>query len=544
MSRVNGSQALMQILLSEGVEYVFGLPGSTETQFMDALEDHPQIKYILGLHECIAAGIAIGYTRASGKVSVLNFHTYAGIGAAMGTLIDAYKSRVPLIVTAGHPDRSASIQERGLTADLVALSKPFSKWGTEVSCAHDLPLIMRRAFKVTRQPPRRPVFISLPQNIMDESLDFEYTPSTASSFSRRRPDRDSIDKAADLLVKARRPVVILGAAVAEYQAVPEVVELVELIGAEVYVLPMGGDMVFPTNHPQFLGVLDSLGTGFERFFASVDVTVAIGVQLPASARNVIQLDNDPWELGKNWPIAAGIEGDIKLSVAELSASLRRKLSREDRAAVLGRTGNIAKEKEALTKNRLMEYAEESDRLPVSAHRLARELADVRQPHGVIVDESWSYSNIIQSYLDFTEPNSYIRGRGPSIGQGMPLAIGVKLALPEREVIALVGDGSAIWSCQSLWTAVHYHVAVKFIILHNASYRLVKINKIRQMGERVRGRFLGLDVGTPSIDFCRLAEAMGVRGQKVKRPEDLNRTLKAALGSTEPELVEVVINGKV
>jgi benzoylformate decarboxylase len=544
MTAVKGSEALMRILLGEGVEYVFGLPGSTEIRFMDALEDHPELKYVLGLHECIAAGMAVGYSRASGKVSVLNFHTYAGIGAAMGPLLDAYKSRVPLIVTAGQPDRTASIQERGLTADLVALGRPFSKWSAEVASATDLPLMMRRAFKVVGQPPVRPVFISLPQNVMDETVDFAYTPGSASTFSRRRPDKETVAKAAGLLAGARQPVMVLGAVVAEYRAVPEVVELAELIGAEVYVPPMGGDIVFPTGHQQFLGALNTAGADAARLFTAADAAIAIGVQLPPSAGNVIQLDNDPWEMGKNWPVFAGLEGDIRLSLIDLNEAVRGRLSPEDRRAVPDRIREIAGKKAALAKKMSVDNPGKDGGSGISAHHLGRELAAVRRPDGVLVDESWSYSTVIQSYLDFTGPNSYIRGRGPSIGQGMPLAIGAKLALPDREVIALVGDGSAMWSCQSLWTAVRYRVPVKFVVLHNASYRLVKLNKIIQMGEGVRGRYLGLDLDAPKVDFCRLAEAMGVRGRRVERPEDLNEALKAALDSAGPELVEVMMDGEV
>ncbi len=179
-----------------------------------------------------------------------------------------------------------------------------------------------------------------------------------------------------------------------------------------------------------------------------------------------------------------------------------------------------------------------------ASRLAQGLARVLQPGTVIVDESWSYSTTILQYLDFSEPSSYFRHRGVSIGQGMPIALGVKLAMPDKPVVALIGDGSAAWSCQSLWTAAYYDIPVKFIILHNASYRLVKMNKLRRLGEQTRGKYLGLDLEAPVIDFCQIAKAMGVSGQRVDQPEKLENTLKAVLKSDKPELVEVSVEGKV
>src|SRR3990170_1777793 len=231
MAMMRASEALMQIFRAEGVDHLFGLPGSTETQFMDSLEDHPEIKYILGLHECIAAGMAVGYARASGKAGVLNVHTFVGMGAAMATLLDAYRGGVPLIVTAGNSDTPAVIREGGLSGDLVSLGKTFSKWSAQVDHAANLSLVMRRAFKVATQPPTGPVFISLPQNVMNENIDFAHEANPPLSFSRRRPDHESIERAADLLARARKPLVALGPNVVKNQAIPEVVELVELIGA-------------------------------------------------------------------------------------------------------------------------------------------------------------------------------------------------------------------------------------------------------------------------------------------------------------------------
>ncbi|MEK7353367.1 MAG: thiamine pyrophosphate-binding protein, partial [Chloroflexota bacterium] len=302
MATMRASEALMQIFRAEGVDHLFGLPGSTETQFMDSLEDHPEIRYILGLHECIAAGMAVGYARASGKVGVLNVHTFVGIGGAMATLLDAYRGGIPLIVTAGNGDTNAVIREGGLSGDLVTLGKTFSKWSAQVDHASNLGLIIRRAFKVATQPPTGPVFIALPQNIMNENIDFAYEANPPLSFSRRRPDQESIERAADLLAKAQKPVVMLGPGVAKHQAIPEVIELVELIGAPAFIPGMSSDTLFPTTHRQFMGA--STGSpDARRLTEAADVTVAIGTQ-PTATKNVIQIDSDPWELGKNAPVAA------------------------------------------------------------------------------------------------------------------------------------------------------------------------------------------------------------------------------------------------
>ncbi len=542
MATMRGSEALMQIFRAEGVDHLFGLPGSTETQFMDSLEDHPEIKYILGLHECIAASMAVGYARASGKVGVLNVHTFVGMGGAMATLLDAQRGGIPLIVTAGNGDAQGIIREGGLSGDLVTLGKTFSKWSAQVDHAANLGLVMRRAFKVATQPPTGPVFIALPQNVMNENIDFAYEANPPLSFSRKRPDGESIERAATLLAGAKKPVVMLGPGVIKHQAIPEVIELAELTGAPVFIPGMSSDTLFPTTHPQFMGAAPG-SPDIRKLTEGADVTIAIGTQ-PTAAKNVIQIDSDPWELGKNAPVAAAIEGDIKLAVAELNEALKKKLSSADRQAAKSRAENIAGVKETIKANWLKLAEKEWNDIPMPASRLAQELAKALKTGSVIVDESWSYSPTMLQYLDFPEPNRYFRHRGVSIGQGMPTAIGVQLAMPDKPVVALIGDGSAAWCPQTLWTAAHYKLPIKFVIIHNASYRLVKQNKMRQLGEQVRNKSLGLNLEDPVIDFVQMAKSMGVNGQRADQPDKLTQVLKSMLASDKPELIEVPVEGRI
>jgi len=544
MTMMTGGEALMQILRAEGVEYVFGMPGSSETYFMDALEDHPEIKYIHALHESASASMAIGYALASGKPGVLNLHTSVGIGAAMPTLLGAQVlaargGGVPLVVTAGEGDVRTRIQEGAFSGDLTGLSGQFAKWSTEVSYAHDFGIIMRRAFKVATQAPTGPVFVAIPQAILAESMEFKYTPNV--HLSRRRPDQESIERAAELLVKAQAPIIVVGNGISKHQAESEVVELAELVGAYVYP-SAAGDVNFPTTHPQYLAELPAQNIG--QFLQSMDVLAVVGCPAPATTSKLIQIDNDPWEIGKNQSVDAGIEGDIKLSLADLNRVLQEKLTDEARQAARARIEKMANEKQKRVEAWLKDAQKERDNVPISVSRLAQEIAAACKPKTVIVDESWSHRTSLFRYIDFTEPKTLFRSRGGSIGQGIPLALGVKLALPDRPVLAVVGDGSAVWSIQSLWTAATYNIPVTWVILANAGYRTVKMGKIRLMGEQVRGRFLGLDLKPPKIDFCHLAQGMGVQGQKVERPDELKEALKAALESGKPALVEVVINDTV
>ena len=550
MTMMTGREALMQLLRYEGVEYVFGMPGATEILFMDALEDHPEIKYILGLHEVVALGMAEGYSRTSGKIGVVNLHTCAGLAAAMPMLLNAYLGGVPLVITAGQQDTRLLMQEPHLTGDLVRIASPFTKWSTEVLHAADIPLVIRRAFKVAAHPPTGPVFISLPQDVLNQSLDFEYIPS-APPFTRLRPDLEAVNRAVELLVETQTPAIIVESGVAKNEALSEVVKLTELIGARVY-QPWMADVNFPTSHPQYMGDLDVTSLHTREILQSVDVLVAIGTPLfaqplylpkPLLTTNtkIIQIDNDPWEIAKNFPVAVGIEGDIKVSLAELNNLLQKRMSDRAREAAKMRAKEIAKEKARMTDASLEKAQQERNQVPISVSRLMLELRDSLKPGTLVVDDCWFPSGILRRSPNFTEPYSYQRTRGGgSIGWGMSGSLGVKLAAPDRPVVAVTGDGSAMWSIQSLWTAAHYGIPVTYVICANASYDQVKIMKNLLMGEKAKGRYLGMDLDKPRIDFCQLAQAMGVQGQKVERPEELRGALRSALESGKPRLVEVYI----
>ena len=553
MTMMTGSKALIELLCNEGVEYVFGIPGATEVLFMDALEDHPEIKYILGLHEVVVLGMAEGYARTSGKAGVVNLHTGPGLGAAMPMLFNAHLGGVPLVVTAGQQDSRLLMQEPALSGDLVRMASQFTKWSGEVLNASDIPLAIRRAFKIATHPPMGPVFVSLPQDVLGQDIDFEYGPR-AQYFTRLRPDREAINRAVELLATTQTPAMILGNGVAKAWALPEVVKLAELIGARVY-NPWMSEVNFPVSHPQYLGDLDVGSLRTREILQSVDVLVAIGIPLfrqavylpkPLIAPNtkVIQIDNDSWEIAKNLPVAVGIEGDIKVSVAELNDILQGRMSAQAHEGAKIRAKDIAKEKERTTEAFLKKALQERDHVPISVSRLMQELRDALKPDTFIVDDSWSCSGTLYRSIDFTKPKSFQRAPGGSIGWGMSGSLGVKLAAPDRPVVAVVGDGSAAWSIQSLWTAAHYNIPVTYVICANASYSQVKIMKMRLMGERAKGRFLGTNLDEPRIDFSQLAQAMGVHGQKVERPEELREVLKSALESDKPALVEVYIENAI
>jgi benzoylformate decarboxylase len=546
--KLSGSQAVKEIFCRERVEYIFGIPGATEVLFMDTLEDCSDIKYILGLHEVVVAGMAEGYARTSGKIGVLNLHTGTGLAAALPMLSNAYTGGVPLLVTVGQQDIRLLPYEPHLSGDLVELASPFTKWGIEITRAADIPALLRRAFRVATHPPTGPVLVSLPQNIMGDTLDFEYLQG-APALTRMHPDPEAIEIAADLLTRAHNPAIIVQDGITKNNALNEVVSLAELVGARVYQHWMS-DVNFPVNHFLYLGDLDINNIQTIGLLEKVDVLLVIGAQLfsqvlhlPAplinSKTSIIHIDDNPWEIGKNYPVASGIEGNIKIALADLIRALQSRTSAVTLKTVKTRSSMISEEKKQSDRIFYEQSAVEQDAIPISPYRLMQETKDNMLPGTRIVDDCWSYSSILRRTLGFSEAKSYQRSRsGGSIGWGLSGALGVKLASPDRPVVCISGDGSAMWSIQSLWTAAHYKIPVTFIICANNVYQQVRISRTMVLGEKAQGRNLGTDLSHPKNDFVKIAEGMGIQSQRVEKPGELKYALRKAFELNQPSLVEV------
>jgi benzoylformate decarboxylase len=554
MTIMAGKKALVDLLRYEGVKYVFGIPGATEIQFMDALEEAPDIQYILGLHEVVCAGMAEGYARASGKVGFLNLHTGPGVAAALPLLYNAQQGGVPLVVTAGQNHTRLLQYDPHLSGDIVGMGKIYTKWCTEIGHAEDIPTTIQRAFKMAMQPPTGPVLVSIPQNVLEQQFDFRYKPNT-KVYSQLRADKTGLDFALEIIQEAKRPIVLVESGITRCEALDEVVRFAELTGSRVYQAWMS-DVNFPVTHPQYLGDLDPTSPQAKNIFKDMDVLIGIGCPLfgqgffnpePALSPNmkIIQIDENPWEIGKNFPVDCGLQGDIKVVLTELNELIEKRVPSRVREKAKKRAEEIAQGKSKLNDQLKIQIANEKDNVPISISRLMTEIRDAMTPNTVIVDECWSSSGMLRQVLDLTKHKSFFRSRkGGSIGWGLPGTLGVKLGLPDKEVVAIIGDGGAAWSIQSLWTAARYRIPVTFVIINNATYRQVKIVRKLVLGDYpLNEKHEGMELDKPVMNFSMFAQSMGVKGETVKRPEDLSRSLKSAIHSGEPRLVEVFVENR-
>jgi benzoylformate decarboxylase len=315
-------RALIELLRAQGVEYVFGIPGATEIHFMDALEEAGDIRYILGLQEVVCAGMAEGYARATGRPAFLNLHTAPGLAAATPLLYNAQLGRVPLVITTGQNDSRLLQRDPHLSGDIVGIGRPFMKWGTEIAHAEDLPTTIQRAFKMAMQPPTGPVLVSLPQDVLEQEFDFAQSGGTPV-YARLRPDTGAVRRAVEILSAAENPVVLVESGVARSQALDEVVEFAELVGARVYQNWMS-DVNFPVSHPQYLGDLDLVTPLAHEVLARRRshrhrlLAVRRGLfrsAAPSGPRSDHPYRRRPWN-SENSDRAAPCKGDIKTVVAE------------------------------------------------------------------------------------------------------------------------------------------------------------------------------------------------------------------------------------
>jgi benzoylformate decarboxylase len=552
MSYIAGKQAFLEILKQEGVSLMFGNPGTTELPLMDGLAREPSIRYVLALQEAVAIAMADGYAQASGGLAAVNVHIAPGLGNAMGMLYDAQKAGAPMLLTAGQHDQSFTVTEPILWADLPPVARPFVKWATEVRRLEDLPRLVRRATKTALAHPTGPVFLSLPVDVLNAVRDLDLGAATRVA-PRIVGDRGAVDRAARLLAEAERPLIIAGDAVAQSDALAELVELAELVGCPVALEGVSSTCSFPFTHPLYAGPMPRLGQDIYALLMRHDLVFSVGgdlftLSLPSDVdpmppgMTVVHLDVDPWELGKNYPAEVAILGDPKATLPEVSEAVRRHTGAKGHRDAERRT-EAARTAHEWARAELAGRAGSLDSaVPIAPISLVRAVAAVTPPDAVIVDEAISSSHGIRQFFRCADAKSFFSLRGGGIGWGLPATLGIKLALPDRPLISLVGDGSAMYTNQALWTAARESLAVVYVIFNNASYRILKQRTHALKGFSAEDDvYVGMDLDRPLIDFVGLAKSLGVPGERVEKTADVGSAVTRALKTGGPYLIDVRID---
>lgn len=553
MTVMTGKKALMEMLQAEGIQYIFGNPGTSEGPILDALEDYPDLQYLLTSQEGAAMGMADGYARASGKVSFVNLHIETGLANGLSLLHNAYEGGTPIVVTSANKDVRKLAEGRSDLSEMVRL---FTKWSVEVTDAAQVPAVMRRAFTEAKTPPTGPVYIGFSANALDAEADMEIIPSPQGYF-RLSPDKDAIKAAGQLLSVAKNPALIVGDRLAQSNGIPEAVRIAELVGAKVYATSYS-EMNFPTDHVQFLGQCGAGTPEGQARLSENDVIIAVGTNVFSSffyfegrslSKNtkLIHLDSAQREIGKSEPTDIGIAADPKIGLEELTTFMEANMPGSSREEAKGRVAKISKESKKIREISNQRLKDRFESSPMSAERMMHEIASALPDNTIIADDSVTSRTAVHSAISFNKPGSIHGERGGALGWGMGGALGIKLAHPDRPVIAIVGDGSAMMTVQALWTASNLAIPVIYVICNNQSYRILKLNmnvykKHVLKQESPASKYLAMDFPNP-MPLAGLAKALGIYGREIEDPKELKQAINEAVALGKPAVLDVSIDGR-
>jgi benzoylformate decarboxylase len=561
MIQKTGHQKLLEQLRADGIRYIFGNPGSSEEGLIDTLSRFPDIEYILALQETIAVAAADGYCRATQKPALVQLHSGVGLGNGIGMLYQAFRGHSPLVVLAGEAGIAYDAMNAQMSANLVDMARPVTKFAARVIHPGSLLRLLRRAIKMAATPPTGPVFLAVPQDILDAPNDEPVFPTVVPT-TRVAPEPAAIAAAAEILCRAKYPLILMGDGVSRSGAQAELAQLAEVLGAGVWGVN-SSEVNLPQSHPLFCGLTGHMfGHQSAPHVGNADVVVICGTYVfpevfPSLTSpfkpdaKLIHIDLDPFEIAKNHQIAFGFLSDPKLTLkllADAVTDLAPPAQREAAAARSRAIGDANRKAVAAARAR-DEMAREA--VPLRMSPFAEELARQLPQDAIVFDEVLTHSPELCRWLPPEVPGQFFQTRGGSLGVGIPGAIGIKIAHPDRTVIGLSGDGGSMYTIQALWTAAHHRIGAKFVICNNHGYRILKFNLQeywREQGLKPRDFPASFpncfDLHEPDLDFVGLARAMGVPGCRVTQPAEIPSSIKAMMDHDGPFLVDLVVDGTV
>jgi benzoylformate decarboxylase len=521
---VSVKQATLDLLLAFGIRKVFGNPGSTELPF---LADWPDdIDYVLGLQEASVVGMADGYAQATRNAGFVNLHSGAGVGNALGNIFTAHRNQTPLVITAGQQARSILPLQPFLYAERASeFPRPYVKFSVEPARAEDVPAAIARAYYVAMQPPCGPTFVSVPI----DDWTHQTQPIEARQVSRELgPDASAMQALVAALAASEHPALVVGPGVDRAQAVDLMVKVAEKTRASVWVSPFSARCSFPERHPQFAGFLHASPGQLSEALRGRDLVVVIGA--PAftfhvegraaifdGAITIFQITDDPTAAAVV-PRGASIIATMKLALT----MLLELLPETKRALPAGRTLPLA--------------PDAADPIPVEY--LLHALSTAMRDDAVLVEEAPSHRPAMQKFMPMRGQDSFYTMASGGLGYSLPAAVGIALGRPGIRTVCLIGDGSAMYSIQALWTAAQRKLPLTVVVINNQGY-----GAMRSFSQVMQVRNVpGLDL--PGIDFVKIAEGLGCDAVRVTSSAELAPALKRGLAHDGTSLIEVMVDSVV
>jgi benzoylformate decarboxylase len=535
---MKAARRLIELAQSEGVDRVFGNPGTTELPFMDELAKVPEFHYYLGLHEGTAVSMADGYARATGRPSFLNLHIAAGLAHGLANMLNARRARTPMVVTVGQQDRRHLIHDPMLGGDLLALAQGAFKDAVEVNQVEDLPTLIRRAFLLSQTAPTGPVMVSIPVDVLEEELD---EPLPERTEVRGLGVAEGVEDLAEALLGAGAPAIVAGDGVGRADAVEDLVELAESLGATVFHEPMYDCVDFPATHPLSGGMLPPVDAMIREKLAQHDVVFLVGShafsahyfteETPIPERTqILQLDSDRSELGRNYPAQIALHGGIGPTIRALTRLTAGHSAEAEARIEAARSAN-------------------GDRSPppsagggrMDATAAAEALVSGLPEDTIMLEEAITTGLEVRRVFAADRPGSYHHSVGGALGWALGAGIGVKMAKPDSPVVSVVGDGTAMYTIQGLWSAAHYDVPLVLVVMNNREYAACKrgIDRVVAGGGE---SYVGMDLTDPEIDFIGLGRSLGVEARSADTTEELSAAVSEALASGAPTLIDAAVAG--
>jgi benzoylformate decarboxylase len=517
-------QATFDLLRAFGIKKVFGNPGSTELPF---LADWPDdIDYVLGLQEASVIGMADGYAQATRNAGFVNLHSAAGVGNALGNVFTAHRNQTPLVITAGQQARSILSLQPFLYAERASeFPRPYVKYSVEPARPQDVPAAIARAYYVAMQPPCGPTFVSVPSDDWNQPTQAV----VARSISRELgPEASAMQALVAALSASKRPAFVVGPDVDRAQAVDLMVRLAEKARASIWVSPFSARCSFPERHPQFAGFLHASPGQLSEALRDHDLVVVVGAPV----------------------FTFHVEG--RATIFDSGTTLFQITDDADAAAIspLG-TSIVATMKPALTM--LLEMLPETKRTapsgrilppapaagdPIPIEFLLHALATAMPDDAALVEEAPSHRPAMQRFMPMRGQDSFYTMSSGGLGYGLPASVGIALGRPEVRTVCLVGDGSAMYSIQALWTAARRKLPLTVVVINNSGY-----GAMRSFSQVMQVRNVpGLDL--PDIDFVLLAKGMGCDAVRVSQSSEVGPALKRGLAYDGVSLIEVMVDSAV
>ncbi len=525
--RMKGGHAVVATLEANGVETVFGIPGVHTLDIYDALYDS-RIRHILTRHEQGAGFMADGYARASGKPGVAIIITGPGLTNVSTPVGQAYADSSPVLIISAEVERENAGRMRGNLHDMhdqLGLMSHLTKWNTQVNDVADIPWAINEALRQMRTGRPRPTHVQVPIDVLAEEGDVEITASPEGI--RRRPMQDAIDAAASAIHSARNVIIYAGGGAVQSEVDGVLAELAEALGAPV-ITSTPGKGAIPEDHPLSFGVAFYGWSGaIEALLRESDLCIVVGSKLGAQSTNhwslplpgrIIQIDIDPIELGRNYPAAVKVQGDARLSVEMLLDAIRA----NDGPASQWTRAELAERRSAATPPRDAQYQDYIDALRTAIPR-----------DGIIAHDMTSLSYMCHQRFPAYGTRTYLSPNGyGTLGFSMPAAIGAKIGAPDREVVAVVGDGGYQFTMEELAVAIQHDVTLPIVIFNDSTYTAVK------RGMDTSGRYLGVDLVNP--DYVKLADAYGIPGIRARSADELTVAIRDAQQRRGPTIIDTPI----